>query len=150
MKKEREVIARNNHKKFIIFVLVAFLVSLPTSFNFLKNPDFRWVGIFLMSVIIFTVIFSLIMVIILPNYAIVKERENLIIWQGIFKTVLQIKTISNVEIVPLQNGEIMSKNGNILIKVKNESNEGKVFTINVKNKEEVVERLNLLINQSVS
>ncbi len=150
MKKEREVIAKNNHKKFIIFVLVAFLVSLPTSFNFLKNPDFRWVGIFFMSVIIFTVIFSLIMVIILPNYAIVKERENLIIWQGIFKTVLQIKTISNVEIVPLQNGEIMSKNGNILIKVKNESNEGKVFTINVKNKEEVVERLNLLINQSVS
>lgn len=150
MKKEREVIAKNNHKKFIIFVLVAFLVSLPTSFNFLKNPDFRWVGIFFMSVIIFTVIFSLIMVIILPNYAIVKERENLIIWQGIFKTVLQIKTISNVEIVPLQNGEIMSKNGNILIKVKNESNEGIVFTINVKNKEEVVERLNLLINQSVS
>ena len=150
MKKEREVIAKNNHKKFTIFVLVAFLVSLPTSFNFLKNPDFRWVGIFFMSVIIFTVIFSLIMVIILPNYAIVKERENLIIWQGIFKTVLQIKTISNVEIVPLQNGEIMSKNGNILIKVKNESNEGKVFTINVKNKEEVVERLNLLINQSVS
>lgn len=150
MKKEREVIAKNNHKKFIIFVLVAFLVSLPTSFNFLKNPDFRGVGIFFMSVIIFTVIFSLIMVIILPNYAIVKERENLIIWQGIFKTVLQIKTISNVEIVPLQNGEIMSKNGNILIKVKNESNEGKVFTINVKNKEEVVERLNLLINQSVS
>lgn len=150
MKKEREVIAKNNHKKFIIFVLVAFLVSLPTSFNFLKNPDFRWVGIFFMSVIIFTVIFSLIMVIILPNYAIVKERENLIIWQGIFKTVLQIKTISNVEIVPLQNGEIMSKNGNILIKVKNESNEGKVFTINLKNKEEVVERLNLLINQSVS
>ncbi|MBR2341733.1 MAG: hypothetical protein IKA72_04930 [Clostridia bacterium] len=150
MKKEREVIAKNNHKKFIIFVLVAFLVSLPTSFNFLKNPDFRWLGIFFMSVIIFTVIFSLIMVIILPNYAIVKERENLIIWQGIFKTVLQIKTISNVEIVPLQNGEIMSKNGNILIKVKNESNEGKVFTINVKNKEEVVERLNLLINQSVS
>ena len=150
MKKEREVIAKNNHKKFIIFVLVAVLVSLPTSFNFLKNPDFRWVGIFFMSVIIFTVIFSLIMVIILPNYAIVKERENLIIWQGIFKTVLQIKTISNVEIVPLQNGEIMSKNGNILIKVKNESNEGKVFTINVKNKEEVVERLNLIINQSVS
>ena len=150
MKKEREVIAKNNHKKFIIFALVAFLVSLPTSFNFLKNPDFRWVGIFFMSVIIFTVIFSLIMVIILPNYAIVKERENLIIWQGIFKTVLQIKTISNVEIVPLKNGEIMSKNGNILIKVKNESNEGKVFTINVKNKEEVVERLNLLINQSVS
>ena len=150
MKKEREVIAKNNHKKFIIFVLVAFLVSLPTSFNFLKNPDFRWVGIFFMSVIIFTVIFSLIMVIILPNYAIVKERENLIIWQGIFKTVLQIKTISNVEIVPLQNGGIMSKNGNILIKVKNESNEGKVFTINVKNKEEVVERLNLLINQIVS
>ena len=150
MKKEREVIAKNNHKKFIIFVLVAFLVSLPTSFNFLKNPDFRWVGIFFMSVIIFTVIFSLIMVIILPNYAIVKERENLIIWQGIFKTVLQIKTISNVEIIPLQNGEIMSKNGNILVKVKNESNEGKVFTINVKNKEEVVERLNLLINQSVS
>lgn len=150
MKKEREVIAKNNHKKFIIFVLVAFLVSLPTSFNFLKNPDFRWVGIFFMSVIIFTVIFSLIMVIILPNYAIVKEREKLIIWQGIFKTVLQIKTISNVEIVPLKNGEIMSKNGNILIKVKNESNEGKVFTINVKNKEEVVERLNLLINQSVS
>ena len=150
MKKEREVIAKNNHKKFIIFVLVAFLVSLPTSFNFLKNPDFRWVGIFFMSVIIFTVIFSLIMVIILPNYAIVKERENLIIWQGIFKTVLQIKTISNVEIVPLQNGEMMSKNGNILIKVKNESDEGKVFTINVKNKEEVAERLNLLINQSVS
>ena len=150
MKKEREVIAKNNHKKFIIFVLVAFLVSLPTSFNFLKNPDFRWVGIFFMSVIIFTIIFSLIMVIILPNYAIVKERENLIIWQGIFKTVLQIKTISNVEIIPLQNGEIMSKNGNILVKVKNESNEGKVFTINVKNKEEVVERLNLLINQSVS
>ena len=150
MKKEREVIAKNNHKKLIIFVLVTFLVSLPTSFNFLVEPDFRWVGIFFMSVIIFTVIFSLIMVIILPNYAIVKERENLIIWQGIFKTVLQIKTISNVEIAPLQNGEIMSKNGNILIKVKNESNEGKVFTINVKNKEEVVERLNLLINQSVS
>ena len=150
MKKEREVIAKNNHKKFFIFVLVAFLVSLPTSFNFLKNPDFRWVGIFFMSGIIFIVIFSLIMLIILPNYAIVKEREKLIIWQGIFKTVLPIETILGVEIVPLQNGEIMSKNGNILIKVKNESNEGKVFTINVKNKEEVVERLNLLINQSVS
>ena len=150
MKKEREIIAKNNSKKFCVFVLVIFLVSLPTSFNFLKNPDFRWLGIFFMSGIIFTIIFSLIMLIIFPNYAIVKERENLIIWQGIFKTVLQIKTISNVEIVPLHNGEIMSKNGNILIKVKNESNEGKVFTINVKNKEEVVERLNLLINQSVS
>ena len=150
MKKEREIIAKNNSKKFFVFVLVVFLVSLPTSFNFLKNPDFRWVGIFFISVIIFTVLFSLIMLIILPNYAIVKEEENVIIWQGIFKTVLPIETILNVEIVPLQNGEIMSKNGNILIKVKNESNEGKVFTINVKNKEEVVERLNLLINQSVS
>ena len=150
MKKEREIIAKNNSKKFCVFVLVIFLVSLPTSFNFLKNPDFRWLGIFFMSGFIFTIIFSLIMVIILPNYAIVKERENLIIWQGIFKTVLPIETILNVEIVPLQNGEIMSKNGNILIKVKNESNEGKVFTINVKNKEEVVKRLNLLINQSVS
>lgn len=150
MKKEREVIAKNNHKKFIIFVLVAFLVSLPISFNFLKSPDFRWVGIFFMSVIIFTVIFSLIMVIILPNYAIVKERENLIIWQGIFKTVLQIKTISNVEIVPLKNGEIVSKHGNIIIKAKVSNEQEKMFMINVKNKIEIVERLNLLINQSIS
>lgn len=150
MKKEREVIAKNNHKKFIIFVLVAFLVSLPTSFNFLKNPDFRWLGIFFMSGIIFTIIFSLIMVIILPNYAIVKERENLIIWQGIFKTVLPIETILNVEIVPLQNGEIVSKHGNIAIKAKDLHTQEKTFTINVKNKIEVVEQLNLLINQSVS
>ena len=150
MKKEREVIAKNNHKKFIIFVLVAFLVSLPTSFNFLKNPDFRWVGIFFMSGIIFTVIFSLIMVIILPNYAIVKERENLIIWQGIFKSVLPIKTILNVEIVPLKNGEIVSKHGNIIIKAKVSNEQEKMFMINVKNKIEIVERLNLLINQSIS
>lgn len=150
MKKEREVIAKNNHKKFIIFVLVAFLVSLPTSFNFLKNPDFRWLGIFCMSVIIFTVIFSLIMVIILPNYAIVKERENLIIWQGIFKSVLPIETILNVEIVPLKNGEIVSKHGNIIIKAKVSNEQEKMFMINVKNKIEIVERLNLLINQSIS
>ena len=150
MKKEREVIAKNNHKKFFIFVLVAVLVSLPTSFNFLKDPDSRWVGIFSMSVIIFTVIFSLIMVIILPNYAIVKERENLIIWQGIFKTVLQIKTISNVEIVPLKNGEVVSKHGNIIIKAKVSNEQEKMFMINVKNKIKIVERLNLLINQSIS
>ncbi len=150
MKKEKEVIAKNNDKKIFIFVLVAFIVSLPTSFNFLKNPDFRWLGIFFMSVIIFTLIFSLIMLIILPNYAIVKERENLIIWQGIFKTVLPIETISNVEIVSLQNGEIMSKHGNIAIKARDLNEQEKTFTINVKNKIEVVERLNLLINQSVS
>ena len=110
-------------------LLVAVLVSLPASFNFLKDPDFRWVGIFSMSVIIFTVIFSLIMVIILPNYAIVKERENLIIWQGIFKTVLQIKTISNVEIVPLKNGEIVSKHGNIIIKAKVSNEKEKIINI---------------------
>ena len=150
MKKEREVIAKNNHKKFFIFVLVAVLVSLPTSFNFLEDPDLRWVGIFFTSVIIFAVIFSLIMLIILPNYAIVKERENLIIWQGIFKTVLQIKTISNVEIFPLKNGEIVSKHGNIIIKAKVSNEQEKMFMINVKNKIEIVERLNLLINQSIS
>ena len=147
MKKEREIIAKNNSKKFFVFVLVVFLVSLPTSFNFLKNPDFRWVGIFFISVIIFTVLFSLIMLIILPNYAIVKEEENVIIWQGIFKTVVPIKTISIVEIIPLQNGEVMSKHGNIAIKVKNLNEPEKTYTVNVKNKIEIVERLNLLISQ---
>lgn len=150
MKKEREIIAKNNMKKFFAFVLIAFLVSLPTSFNFLKTPNLRWVGIFFMSIIIFTVIFSLIMLIILPNYAIVKERENLIIWQGIFKTVLPIETISNVGIVPLKNVEIKSKHGDIAIKARDLNEQEKTFTINVKNKIEVVERLNLLINQSVS
>jgi hypothetical protein len=150
MKKEREIIAKNNIKKFFAFVLIAFLISLPTSFNFLKTPDFRWLGIFFMSVIIFTIIFSLIMLIALPNYAIVKERENLIIWQGIFKTVLPIETISGVEIVPLKNGGIMSKHGNIAIKARDLNKQEKTFTINVKNKIEVVEQLNLLITQSVS
>lgn len=146
MKKEREIIAKNNHKKFFAFVLVGFLVSLPTSFNFLKNPDFRWFGIFFMSVIIFTVIFSLIMLIILPNYTILKEGKNLIVWQGMFRTVVSIKTISNVEIIPLQNGEVMSKHGNIAIKVKDLNEQEKTFKINVKNKIEIVERLNLIIN----
>ena len=150
MKKEREIIAKNNSKKFFVFVLVIFLVSLPTSFNFLKNPDFRWLGIFFISGIIFAIVFSLIMLIIFPNYAIVKERENLIIWQGIFKSVLPIETILNVEIVPLKNGEIVSKHGNIVIKAKDLHTQEKTFTINVKNKIEVVERLNLLINQSIS
>ena len=150
MKKERENIAKNNSKKVFVFVLVGFLVSLPISFNFLRNPDFRWLGIFFISVIIFTIIFSLIMLIIFPNYAIVKERENLIIWQGIFKTILPIETILNVEIIPLQNGEIVSKHGNIIIKAKDSDEQEKIFTVNVKNKIEVVERLNLIINQSVS
>ena len=150
MKREREIIAKNNSKKFCVFVLVVFLVSLPTSFNFLKNPDFRWLGIFFISGIIFTIVFSLIMLIIFPNYAIVKERENLIIWQGIFKSVLPIETILNVEIVPLKNGEIVSKHGNIIIKAKVSNEQEKMFMINVKNKIEIVERLNLLINQSIS
>ena len=150
MKKEREIIAKNNSKKFFVFVLVVFLVSLPISFNFLKNPDWRWFGIFFISVIIFTVLFSLIMLIILPNYAIVKEEENIIVWQGMFKTVVPIETISTVEIMPLQNGEVMSKHGNIAIKVKDLNEQEKTFRVNVKNKVEIVERLNLLINQGVS
>ena len=73
MKKEREIIAKNNGKKFFIFVAVGVLISLPASFNILKDPNFRWFGIFFVSAIIFTVIFSLIALIILPNDAIVKE-----------------------------------------------------------------------------
>ena len=149
MKKEREIIAKNNIKKFFVFVLIVFLVSLPTSFKILKNPDFRWFGIFFISVIIFTVLFSLIMLIILPNYAIVKEGRNIIVWQGMFKTVVPIETISTVEIIPLQNGEVMSKHGNIAIKVKDLNEQEKTFTVNVKNKIEIVEKLKLLINQCV-
>ena len=150
MKKEREIIAKNNGKKFFIFVAVGVLISLPASFNILKDPNFRWFGIFFVSAIIFTVIFSLIALIILPNDAIVKEGGNLILHQGIFKTVLPIETISSVEIVPLQNGEIMSKHGGIVIKAKGLNEQEKTFIIDVKNKMEVVERLNLLINESVS
>lgn len=147
MKKEREIIAKNNNKKFFVFVLIGFLVSFPIGFNFLDNADWRWFGIFFMSVIIFTIIFSLLMLIILPNYTIVKESDKFIISFGIFKETILMQTIIGVEIAPLKNGEIVSKNGNILIKVKNENNEEKVFTINVTNKEEVVERMNALINQ---
>ena len=150
MKKEREIIAKNNGKKFFIFVAVGVLISLPASFNILKDPNFRWFGIFFVSAIIFTVIFSLIALIILPNDAIVKEGGNLILHQGIFKTVLPIETISSVEIVPLQNGEIMSKHGGIVIKAKGVNEQEQTFIIDVKNKMEVVERLNLLINESVS
>ena len=144
---KKEIIAKNNHKKFFVFVLFAFLVSLPISFNFLKIPDFRWVGIFFVSIIIFTVIFSLIMLIIFPNYSIVKEGKNIIVWQGIFRNVIPIENISNVEVLPLKNGEVMSKHGNIAIKVKDLDEQEKTFTVNVKNKIEIVERLNLLINQ---
>ena len=147
MEKEREIIAKNNGKKFFVFVLVVFLISLPTSFTFLKNPDFRWVGIFFVSVIIFTIVFSLLMLIILPNYAIVKQGENLIVWQGMFKTVFPIETILKVEIVPLRNGEIVSKHGNIAIKVKDSNGQEKAFTLNVKNKIEIVEQLELLTTQ---
>ena len=150
MKKEREIIAKNNGKKFFVFVSGGVLISLPASFNILKNPDYRWVGIFFVSVIIFTIIFSLIALIILPNYAIVKEGGNLILHQGLFKTVLPIETISSVEIAPLQNGEIMSTHGNIIIKAKGSNEQEETFIINVKNKIEVVERINLLINQSQS
>ena len=85
MKKEREIIAKNNNKKFFVFVLIGFLVSFPIGFNFLDNADWRWFGIFFMSVIIFTIIFSLLMLIILPNYTIVKESDKFIISFGIFK-----------------------------------------------------------------
>lgn len=147
MKKEREMIAKSNGKKFFVFILLAVLVSLPTWFTLLKKPELRWVGIFFISVIIFVSLFCLIMLIMIPKYAIVKEDDKIIIRLGVFKEIILIQTIIGAEIAPLKNGEIVSKNGNILIKVKNESNEEKVFTINVKNKEEVVERLNLLINQ---
>lgn len=147
MKKEREIIAKNNYKKFFIFVLIAFLVSLPTSFNFLKNPDSRWLGIFFTSCIIFTIIFSLLMLIILPSNAIVKEGENIILSLGIFKEVVPIKRITSVEVLPLKNGEMMSKHGNIVIKAKDSNEQEKTFTVNVKEKAEVVERLNLLIKQ---
>ena len=79
-----------------------------------------------------------------------RRGGDLILHQGIFKTVLPIETISSVEIVPLQNGEIMSKHGGIVIKAKGVNEQEQTFIIDVKNKMEVVERLNLLINESVS
>lgn len=147
MKKETEIIAKNNYKKFFIFVLIAVLVSLPTSFYFLKSPDFRWLGIFFTSCIIFTIILSLLMLIILPSNAIVKEGENIILSLGVFKEVVPIKRITSVEVLPLKNLEIMSKHGNIIIKAKDLNEQGKTFTVNVKDKAEVVERVNALINQ---
>ena len=146
MKKEREMIAKNNGKKFFVFILLAVLVGLPTWFTFLRNPELRWVGIWFVSVVIFTSLFCLLILIILPKYAIVKQDDKIIISVGILKETILISTVISVEVAPLKEGSVVSKNGNILIKIKNENEEEKVFTVNVKNKEEVVERLNLLIN----
>ena len=147
---EKEIIAKSNYRSLLIFAAVACLVSIPSSFTFLEDPDFRWLGIFFMSGMIFVIVWSLISMFIFPKSSIVKEGGNLIVYPGIFPSTLPIDSISSVRILPFWKGENVFKHGFIEIKAKAANGKEKTFSIDVKNRAEIVERLNVLINQSAS
>lgn len=146
--KDKNIIAKSD-KSFFLFISVISFASLFIHFNWLKIPSLRWVGIFFVSTVIFTFVLGVVMLIILPRNVILQEKENLIIYQGLFKEMIPLSDILKVEPAQLQHGEKIKKNGGIILTVKVKEGEETKFHLLVKDKEQVVQKISQII-ESVS
>ena len=97
-------------------------------------------------VLSFITLTSLVCLLFLPNATIIKEDDNLIVYKGVFKKKIALKSVLSADLASLQIEKKESKNGNILLKIKTENGEEDLIIPQVKDKKKAVERLNELIN----
>ena len=146
--KDKKIIAKSD-KSIFVFISVISFISLFVALNWLRNPSLRWIGIFFVSTLIFMFVLGVVMLIILPNNAIVQEEENFIIYQGIFKEIIPLSNILKAELAQLERGKKDKKNGGIVLTVKTKEGEERKLNLIVKDKGQVFERIKEIL-ESVS
>ena len=144
----KTVIAKRDKSVFYFFLVIVLVSLLINGFNIPKflNSGLRWFGIMFIVVLSFITLTSLVCLLFLPNATIIKEDDNLIVYKGVFKKKIALKSVLSADLASLQIEKKESKNGNILLKIKTENGEEDLIIPQVKDKKKAVERLNELIN----
>ena len=144
----KTVIAKRDKSVFYFFLVIVLVSLLINGFSIPKflNSGLRWFGIMFIVVLSFITLTSLVCLLFLPNATIIKEDDNLIVYKGVFKKKIALKSVLSADLASLQIEKKESKNGNILLKIKTENGEEDLIIPQVKDKKKAVERLNELIN----
>ena len=147
----KTIIAKRDKNIFWFFLFMVLFSCLVSGYTIVKSltTDFRWFGIFAIVCLSFMTLISLVSLIALPNAAIIKEDENIIIYHCVFKKTIGFASVISAEVAPIQPKEKESKNGSILLKIKTENGQEDILIHQIKDKKNAVEQFNKLINGSI-
>lgn len=147
----KTIIAKRDKTVFwfiLVLTFLSWLISYKNIISFL-NSDFRLFGIFYIAGLSIITFVTILGVILLPNATIIKKDESLIIYKGVFKKIIDLNNVLSAELAPIQKNEKISKNGNVILRVKTESGEEIILITQVKDKENAVKQINDLITHSI-
>lgn len=89
----------------------------------------------------------------LPKWVILKENDTLIIlnaFRSFKKRKIKINDVVEARVQPLPQQFQEKQNGNIILKIRMKENETKdILIINIKNKSDAIEKLNLLVKNKI-
>ena len=150
MRSMKEILAKRDRKIWIYALILILLVALSMG-NFIKtfiNTDMRWLVIVMVILVSASFLSALWGLIGLPDYVIVKEDGNLIIYNGIIKQTLPIKDILSAEL-PKNNTPLYQGLDRIVLRVNTEKGEKNIHVCYIKNPQSVVDTINQLLHTSV-
>ncbi len=147
----KTIIAKRDKNIFWFILFMVLFSCLVSGYTIVKSltTDFRWIGIFAIVCLSFITLISLVSLIALPNAVIIKEDENIIIYQGVFKKTIGFASVISAEVAPIHPKEKESKSGSILLKIKTENGQEDILIHQIKDKKNAVEQFNKLINGSI-
>ena len=143
----KEIIAKRNKSVFVFFIAIALFSLVLNGWNMQKflNTEHRWFAIFFLCTIGFIFFVGVTCLVLLPNAAIIKDGENLIVYRGVFKSIIKISDLIDVEegvrLSPKGKDAKVAKITEIKLTVKSGDEEKIVWVGDIKNKADVVKRL---------
>ena len=145
----KEIIAKRDRRVWIFDIILLFVVA-ATSEDFIKkfiNTDMHWVFVAFVCCGMASFLIILWSIFFLPDGAIVKDGEQLILYNGMQKKTVLISQIICAEIPNAKKSNLMNDYlGLIVLRVNTEKGEKKINVPYLKDPELAVENVNQLLH----